>query len=299
MGKLLENRWVLLVIIALTWGSSFILIKKSLIGFSPYQIGAVRVAFSGLMLLKIGFPAIRKMNRNTIFWLSITGFFGNFIPMFLFPLAQEKVSSSMAGILDSLVPVFVLVFGYLFFTIKTKQSQIIGAIIGFAGAALLMFLSGGSSESSHLGYSFLVILATACYALAALLIKEKLSHVPAMQLSAAVFVIWIIPSLLILFFSNIFGTFQNTPLQWQATGYLAILTFMGTAAAMILYYKLIHNTSPVFASSVTYLLPLVAVTWGLLDNEPFNIWYLVGGALILLGVYLLKERKVKHKTLKF
>ncbi|WP_457268984.1 DMT family transporter [Pedobacter sp. UYEF25] len=295
MGRLLENRWILLTIIALTWGSSFILIKKSLVGFSPYQIGAIRVAFSGLILLKIGFPAIRKMDRNTIFWLSVTGFFGNFLPMFLFPLAQEKVSSSLAGILDSLVPIFVLVFGYLFFNIRTKQLQIIGAAIGFGGAALLMCLSKGDAENAHLSYAFLVVLATACYALAALLIKEKLSNVPAMQLSAAVFVIWIVPSLLILLSSNIFGTVENTPQQWQATGYLAILTFAGTAAAMILYYKLIHITSAVFASSVTYLLPVVAVTWGLLDNEPFNVWYLVGGALILLGVSLLKEqKKLKH-----
>lgn len=293
MKKLLENRWFLLTVIALTWGSSFILIKKSLLGFSPYQIGAIRVAFSGLILLKVGLPALKKMAKPTLFWLVLTGFFGNFLPMFLFPLAQEKVSSSMAGILDSLVPIFVLVFGYLFFQVKSKLIQVLGAIVGFSGAALLMFLSGGQGGESNLGYAFLVVLATACYAIAALLIKEKLSHVPSKQLSGAIFSIWIIPALLIIALSNITQTFHNTTVQWQALGYLAILTVVGTAAAMILYYKLIQITSAVFASSVTYLLPIVAVCWGLLDKEPFSIWYLLGGGLILLGVYLLKEKKIE------
>src|SRR5690606_4515363 len=120
MGKLFENRWFLLIVIALTWGSSFILIKKSLLAFTPYQIGAFRVAISGVILAFIGIPALRKMNRSTFLWVALTGFFGNFLPMFLFPLAQTKVSSSLAGILDSLVPVFVLVFGFLLFKIKTK-----------------------------------------------------------------------------------------------------------------------------------------------------------------------------------
>lgn len=291
MGRIIENKWFLLIIIAFTWGSSFILIKKSLLVFSPYQIGAFRVAISGILLAYIGLPALKKMKKKTLFWVVLTGFFGNFLPMFLFPIAQTRVSSSLAGILDSLVPVFVLILGFFLFGIKSKWLQVMGALIGFAGAGMLMYFSETTSEESKLGYALLVVLATACYAVAALIIKEKLQDVPSIQLSGAVFSVWIVPSLLILIFSGFFTNFEANPKTWEALGYLSILTVLGTAIAIILYYKLIQNTTPVFASTVTYLLPLVAVVWGLLDGEKFSLWYVLGGLLILWGIYLIREKK--------
>lgn len=291
MNKLVENRWFLLIVIALTWGSSFILIKKSLIVFSPYEVGALRVGVSGLILSFLGIPALLKMPKNILFWVAIAGFFGNFLPMFLFPIAQTQVSSSLAGILDSLVPVFVLVIGFFLFGIRSKLTQVIGAFIGFTGAATLMYFSEVNTEESQLGYALLVVLATACYALSALVIKHKLQNVPSMQLSGAIFTIWLIPSFIILIATGFFTNFQSTPETWEAAGYLGILTVVGTAIAMILYYKLIQTTTPVFASSVTYLLPLVAVIWGLIDGESFTVWYVLGGLLILLGIYLIREKK--------
>lgn len=291
MNKLVENKWFLLIIIALTWGSSFILIKKSLLVFSPYEIGAIRVGISGLILAFLGVPALRNMPKNILLWVFIAGFFGNFLPMFLFPLAQTQVSSSLAGILDSLVPVFVLVLGFLLFRIRSKKTQVAGAIVGFTGAATLMYFSEVNTEGSQLGYALLVVLATASYAASALIIKHKLQNVPSMQLSGAIFTIWMIPSFLILFSTGFFTKFQSTPETWEAAGYLGILTLVGTAIAMIFYYKLIQNTTPVFASSVTYLLPIVAVIWGLIDGEEFTIWYILGGLLILIGIYLIREKK--------
>ncbi|NKI26938.1 DMT family transporter [Arenibacter sp. 6A1] len=293
MSEIFKNRWFLLIVIALTWGSSFILIKKSLLAFSPYEIGAIRVGVSGLMMLYIGLPALRKMSKKTLFWISLAGFFGNFFPMYLFPLAQTQVSSSLAGILDSLVPIFVLVFGFLLFGIRSKKVQVAGALIGFLGAAVLMYFSEASSEESELGYALLVVLATACYAVSALIIKQKLEHIPSMELSGAVFSIWMVPSFVILIFSGFFQNFKATPETYEALGYLGILTVLGTAIAMILYYKLIKNTTPVFASTVTYLLPIVAVIWGLIDGEKFNLWYLLGGSLILIGIYLIREKKIE------
>jgi len=291
MGKIVENRWVLLIVIALTWGSSFILIKKSLLVFSPFEIGAIRVGVSGLIMAYVGIPALRKMDKKTLKWVAIAGFFGNFFPMFLFPLAQTQVSSSLAGILDSLVPVFVLVLGYVIFGKRSKWVQVLGALIGFIGAATLMYFSEASAEGSQLGYALLVVLATACYAISTLIIKEKLNHVSSMKLSGGIFTIWMIPSFLILLGSGFFTNFQSNPETWEAMGYLGVLTVVGTAIAMILYYKLIQNTSPVFASTVTYLLPVVAVIWGLLDGERFTVWYILGGLLILLGIYLIREKK--------
>lgn len=292
MAKLFNHSWFLLIIIALTWGSSFILIKKSLLAFSPYQIGAIRVGVSGLLLMFIGLPALKKLSKKSLFWVSLTGFFGNFFPMFLFPLAQTQVSSSLAGILDSLVPVFVLILGFIFFGIKSQKIQMIGAILGFLGAAALMASSGNPGESSNWAYALLVVLATASYALAALIIKEKLQHIPSLQLSGSVFTIWMIPSFIILFLSGFFSEFEASPEQMEALGYLGILTVLGTAIAIILYYRLIQNTSAVFASTVTYLLPIIAVIWGILDGEEFSLWYIIGGILILFGIYLIQEKPV-------
>ena len=289
-----NNKWVILTVLALTWGSSFILIKKSLVGFTPYEIGSIRVIVSGLLFMGIGFPAIRQMDRKTFWWMVFAGALGNFVPMFLFPMAQLHVSSSMAGILDSLVPVFVLVLGFSFFKLHSKAIQWGGAFIGFIGAGTLLYFSGSSSGGSHPGFAMLIVLATACYAGAALIINQKLTHVHSLKLSASVFTIWMFPSIVIFLFSGIFNNFQNSAVQWESTGYLSILSIVGTALAMLLYFRLIQNTSAVFASMVTYLLPVVAVFWGLLAGENFSIWYAIGGVLIIVGIYMVQEKNAPH-----
>lgn len=289
--KLFKYRWYLLSILAITWGSSFIMIKKSLLALSPYQIGSIRVAVSGLLLMFTGFPAIRKIPKKSIGWLVLAGALGNFFPLFLFPVAQTKVSSSLAGTLDSVVPVFVLIFGFLFFKINTTLKQSVGALIGFVGAAILMYFSEPHTGNAPFGYALLVILGAACYAAAAVIIKQKLQDIPSMDLSSAVFTIWMFPALAVLFLSGFFNEFKNNAATWEGLSYLAVLTIVGTTLAMILYYKLIQVTSAVFASSVSYLLPLVAIIWGLLDGEHFSIWFAVGGVLIFAGIYLIQEKK--------
>ena len=290
MMKLFKNRWFLLGILAITWGSSFIMIKKSLLVLSPYQIGSIRVAVSGLLLMFIGFPAIKRMPKKYLGWVILAGALGNFFPLYLFPFAQRKVSSSLTGTLDSIVPVFVLIFAFVFFKIRSKLIQSVGALIGFIGVAILMYFSEPSAGSSPFGYVLLVILGAACYAAAAVIIKQKLQDVPSMDLSAAVFTIWMFPALIILFFSGFFSEFENSAAMWQGLGYVAILTIVGTTLAMMLYYKLIQVTSAVFASSVSYLLPLIAIMWGLLDGEHFSIWFAIGGLLILADIYLIQEK---------
>lgn len=293
MGKAFDNKWIVLTILALTWGSVFILIKKTLIVFTPYEIGALRMVISGIVLLKFALPALRKMSKETIIWIGITGFFGNFFPTFLFPIAQTQVSSSMAGILDTLVPIFVLVLGFLFFGIKSKLIQIIGAVFGFSGAALLLYFSETNSEETQFMYALLIVLATACYGLSALIVKNRLGHVPSIQLSSAAISLWLIPSLIALTFSGFFTNFEASPQTWEAVGFMMVLGILGTAVSGVLYYKLIYDESPVFASTVTYLLPVVAVAWGLLDGEKFTVWYLLGALLILIGIYLIREPKKK------
>lgn len=291
MNQLFNNRWFLFLIISLTWGSSFILVKKSLLAFSPYEIGALRVVISGLLLSYIGLPAIFTIPRKTLFWVVVAGFFGNFLPMFLFPIAQQKVSSSLAGILDALFPMFVLAFGFVFFGIRSRGAQVLGAIIGFLGAASLIYFSEGDTDGSHFWYAMIVVLAGASYGMNAVLIKEKIPNVSSLKLTASVFTFWALPAFIILCFTDLIQHFEWSPERTESIGYLGFLSVFGTAVAMALYYKLIQNTSAVFASSVSYVLPIIAVIWGVLDGERFTYWYLLGAVLIAIGVYLIRERK--------
>jgi len=291
MDKIYNNRWFLLLFISITWGSSFILIKKSLLVFTPYEIGAIRVVGSGLILASIGIPALVRMKRSTLLWVIIAGFFGNFVPMFLFPIAQTQVSSSLTGILDSLVPIFILAFGFLFFGIKSKFSQVIGAIIGFIGAASLIIFSEGNSEESQFGYALLIILGGASYAVNSLIVKEKIPELDAIKLTAAVYSFWAIPAGIILYFTGIIQNFEMKENYIEPMFYMAFLTIFGTAIAMLLYFKLIQNTSAVFASISSYLLPIVAIIWGILDDEEFSFWYILSGILIAIGIYLIREKK--------
>lgn len=289
-----HQKWVLLGILTLTWGSSFILIKQGLVVYTPMEVGALRLCVAGLALVFFGIRSFKHIPKKLMPWVIAGGGMGNFIPMFLFPLAQERVSSSMAGILDSLVPMFILLFGYAFFGIRSRVGQVAGAVIGFVGAAMLMGGDGSGGESD-LFHSSLIVLATAFYGMNGLIINRYLSGIPSFKLSAAVFTIWFGPSLVILGLTGFFSTFSGTPAQWQGLGYVAVLGLVGTALAMILFYKLLQLTSALFASMVTYLIPIVAVMWGVLDGERLGWSHTLGGLLILLGVYLI-QRKPSRKA---
>jgi len=287
--KFLTNKWILLAILTLTWGSSFILIKQSIAVYTPMQVGSLRLVIAGLVLVFFGVQNFKHIPKKLLPWVIGGGCLGNFIPMFMFPYAQEKVSSSMAGILDSLVPMFILLFGYLFFKNKTNWKQILGTLVGFVGAIVLMNFKGEEGDSNLL-YSGIIVLATAFYGLNGLIVSNKLTSIQSFRLSSVVFTIWLFPSLIILGLSGFFQEFEGTEEQWEGLGFVSILGLIGTALAMILYYKLIQQTSAIFASVVTYLMPIVAVMWGFLDGEVFTWTHVIGGLLILLGVYLIQMK---------
>lgn len=285
-------KWVILIVLTLTWGSSFILIKQSLVSYTPYQVGALRLSVAGLILVGFGIRNFKYIPKKSLPWVIAGGAMGNFIPMFLFPMAQQYVSSSMAGILDSLVPIFIILLGFVFFGIKSRTHQVIGAIIGFIGAIILMGDDGQSGSNSLWG-SGLIIFATALYAMNGLILNRYLSDIPSFKLSSVVFSIWLGPALIILALSGFFDTFQGTPEQWEGLGYVSILGIFGTAIAMILFYKLIQLTSAIFASMTAYLMPIVAVIWGVLDGEVLTWIHAVGGVLILAGVYLIQKKNTE------
>ena len=290
-----KEKWVLLVLLSVIWGSSFILIKKSLEHFNPYEVGALRVLIAGIILLPLAILNIRKFPKKNLKWLILAALTGNFIPMFLFPIAETEVSSSIAGIINSMMPIFVIIVGALLWKFQTTKRQVIGVIISFTGACILAF-SGGEGGEFKLIPILLLLLATLFYAISTTTVKSKLSDVPAKILSAFVFsFVLILPSLSALVFAGFFNNLQVNSGLWEGLGFVSLLSIFGTGLAMMLNYKLLSVSTPLFASTVTLLMPVVAIIWGLLDGEKLTLMQGFGGVIILAGLIFLRQMPAANK----
>jgi drug/metabolite transporter (DMT)-like permease len=283
-----QLKWTLLIILSLIWGSSFILIKKGLVGLSPYQLGALRITFTALFLLIIGFKSLTEIKQHQWKYIIITALFGTFLPAFLFAIAETKVSSSVCSILNSLTPLNTLFIGIIAFGLAFKRSQFIGVLIGLVGTAILIF-NGKQESTENYSYTILVIIAAICYGLNVNLIKKYLSDVKPLSITTGNFSVMLVPALIVLFSTN-FIEMVRLPATQHSMLFIMILGVVGTGIANILFFKLIQISSPVFASSVTYLIPIVAFFWGLFDNEMLTPFQFLGAFIILIGVYLANHK---------
>lgn len=287
----MNKKWLILIVLSIIWGSSFILIKKGLIGLSPLQLGSLRIVFSALFIFIFGFYTLKTIPKDKWKWLIISGFVGTFFPAFLFAFAETEIDSSIASILNSLVPLNTILLGFAVFNIASTKRQITGVVIGFVGTALLIGSGAQLNPDQNYLYAGLVLISAVLYGINVNIIKRYLQDVKAISIAFGNFAAIIIPALIVLvctdFFSN--ETFQN-PLVITSIGYIIILSAFGTALAKVLFNKLVQMATPVFASSVTYLMPVVAVFWGFLDGEGFSVWQALATLLILIGVYLANRR---------
>ncbi|MGC4128628.1 MAG: DMT family transporter [Bergeyella sp.] len=288
-----KEKWFLLIALSVIWGSSFILIKKSIEYYNPYQVGALRCLIAGAILLPYALLNIRKFPKKRLKWLLLAAFTGNFIPMFLFPVAETEISSIIAGIINSMMPIFVIVFGALVWKFETTKRQMIGVAISFAGACILA-LGSGESGVFKLKPILLLLLATGLYAISTTTVKKKLSDIPAVVLSSFVFgAVLFFPSLIALVLSGFFKDFDFSGNKMTGLGYVSLLSVVGTGLAMMLNYKLLRISSPLFASTVTLLMPVVALAWGLLYGENLNVQQFIGGAIIIAGLLFLRAKSKK------
>jgi len=287
-----NKKWIFLFLLALIWGSSFILIKKSLIGLSPMQLGSLRIIITGFILFIAGFNSLKNLSKNTIKWIALSGFLGTFFPAFLFAYAETEIDSAIASILNSIVPINTILFGFLAFNIISTKRQIIGVLIGFAGAILLISNGAAINPNQNYWYAFLVIIATVMYAFNINIIKRHLQNIPPLTIAVGNFMVIIVPAFLVLIYS---GFFTQQVLQGPnfsiSIFYVFLLSLFGTAIAKVLFNNLVQISTPVFASSVTYIMPIVAVFWGLLDNEVFSFWQGIATLIILGGVYLANSKR--------
>ncbi|MEH6536698.1 MAG: EamA family transporter [Psychroserpens sp.] len=285
------KKWVYLLILSIIWGSSFVLIKKSLLGLTPYQLGALRTIITGIFLFAVGLKSLKAINKREWKWIVITGFLGSFIPAFLFAIAETEIDSAIASILNSLVPLNTVLFGFAIFRIASTKRQILGVIIGFIGTSILILKGADLNPNQNYLYAGYVIIATVMYALNVNIIKKHLQNVKPLGIATGNYVAIMLPALVVLLFTDFFSekTYSNSHFE-MAMVYVVILSLFGTALAKVLFNSLVQISTPVFASSVTYLMPIVALVWGLLDGETFGFMQVIAGVIILLGVYLANKR---------
>lgn len=287
-----NSKWTYLLILSVIWGTSFILIKKSLIGLTPFQLGALRTLFTGVLLLIVGFNHIKKIEKSTWKWITLSGFLGSFFPAFLFAIAETEIDSAVASILNSLVPLNTILMGFAIFKIASTKRQIAGVIIGFIGTAILILKGAELNPNQNYLFAGYVILSTLMYAANVNIIKRYLQHIKPLTIAVGNYTAIVVPALIVLLFSDFFTveTFNNPELK-MALFYVFILALFGTAMAKVLFFKLVQLSTPVFASSVTYVMPIVALSWGLLDGEGFSWSQGFGSFFILIGVYLANRKK--------
>lgn len=280
-----QLKWVLLSILSLIWGSSFILIKKGLIGLTPIQLGSLRIIFAGFFLILVGFKSLSKISFQQWKFIALTALFGTFIPAYLFAIAQTEIDSSVSSILNSLTPLNTLVIGSLAFGLQFRRNQIIGVIIGLIGSALLILNGAINHPEQNYYYALLVIIASVFYATNVNLVKKHLSGMAPLSITTGNFLVMLLPATLILYFTDFLDVVSMPQVQHSML-FIVILGVIGTGIANIIFFKLIQLSSPVFATSVTYLIPIVAFFWGLLDNEMLTPIQFFGAFIILIGVYL-------------
>lgn len=289
------RKWGTLVILSLIWGSSYILIKKGLTGLTPIQLGSLRVIVTTIIMAPIGFQKIKHIPRQNMKWVALSAFVGSFFPAYLFAFAETEISSSITAVMVSLTPLFTLLISVFVFGEELLKKQVFGVLIGFTGIIVLINNELFSSSFNIL-YIMFIVLAAFCYAVNANVLKYKLSNIPALGIVFMSFLFMFIPAFIILCFSDFpFSDFTSDPLIIESIIYIVILAVFGTAIAKVLYIKLLAISTPVFSVSTTYLMPVVAIFWGLLDGEEFKLTQFIGTAIILLGVYLVTKKKAPKK----
>ena len=287
-----NKKWIFLFLLAFIWGSSFILIKKGLIGFTPLQLGSLRIIITALLLFLVGFKSLKNLPKNTLKWIFISGFLGTFFPAFLFAYAETEIDSAIASILNSIVPINTIVFGFLAFKMHSSKRQILGVLTGFIGTFLLISNGASINPNQNYWYAFLVIIATVMYAFSINIIKRHLQNVSPIAIAVGNFAIIIIPAFIVLIFSGFFTSqVIQGPDFTMSLFYIFLLSLFGTAIAKVLFNNLVQISTPIFASSVTYMMPIIAVSWGVLDGESFGFWQGVATVIILLGVYLANSKR--------
>ncbi len=285
-----QLRWIMLLSLALVWGSSFILMELALVGLTPIQVGSLRMVISAIFLLMIGLKKIKLIQKRHWKYLLLNALFGTFFPVFLFAFAVQHIDSSIVAILNSLTPLITLILGLLFFGFLFSKKQLVGIIIGLLGTAYLILRSATLNPNDNYWYAALVVIASVGYALNVNILKKYLSDLDATAIAVGNFSLVLIPASIVLVSTGFFQQDLLASPMLSSIGYMSVLAILGTALAKIFFNRLVQLSSPIFASSVTYLIPIVAIFWGILYGEEIHFTQILAGLVIFLGVYLVNQK---------
>lgn len=294
--KALLINWFLFILLAITWGSSFILMKYGLLSFSYSQIGLLRISLAFWFMVMIGFRRFRRLQRKDILPLAAVGLFGNAIPYMLFPLAVTKLPSGLVGILNSLVPLFTLIIGLLWFKFRVGLPAVVGILLGFGGAVYLL-TPDLNMQQANMSYGIYPIIATICYGFSINVISSKLQHLDSISITLLSLLFVGLPATFVILSGNFVEIMSTDPRAWFSLGYITILGVVGTSLAVILFNQLIKRAGSLFSASVTYAIPVVALVWGLVDGEDLGSRHVIGMMAIILGVYIINVRQRLRKIL--
>lgn len=281
--------WVLFVVLSVIWGSSFILMKAGMHTLTPYHVASLRILSAGIVLLPFARKALRQVPKNKMVLVILSGLLGSFFPAYLFCVAETKIDSSLAGILNALTPFFVIIVGMLFFQLKAGLQKIIGVFIGFGGLCLLIAPSGNISFE-HFSYTLLILLATLMYGINVNMVGRHMQGVGSLNIASLAFGFLIIPTLVILYFTGYFDLPLLQKDHLLSTLASSVLGIFGTAVATILFYMLAKRAGTLFASMVTYGIPFIAVMWGVWGGEVVTLMQMGCLGIILAGVYLVNKK---------
>ncbi|WP_417659309.1 DMT family transporter [Pseudidiomarina sp.] len=288
--------WLLLLLLALIWGSSFILIKKGLIAFRPDQLAAIRIASAGFFLLPFLMQRFKTVRRHHWPKLISVGLVGSFIPAFLFAFAQTQLASGVTGVLNTFTPLATLIIGVLVFRQMVAMQQWVGVLIGLAGTFVLITASA-SGELQFNSFALLIIVATICYGMNLNLIKHHIPDLGALTITGVSLFLVAPPALIYLLVATPFTEQLATqPDVLFSLGAILVLGIVGTAMALVIFNTVVKMTDTTFTSSVTYLIPIVALILGVIDGEPFLIEHAIGMAAILVGVFIANRRARKPRV---
>ncbi len=294
MNKGLLN-WHIYIALYIIRGRSYVLLKEGLVSLSPYQVASLRIVFSGVVLLPTALKFFRHVPKDKIFIIFLSGLLGSLLPAYLFCIAEEGIDSALAGTLNSLTPIFVIITGALIFKSKTSANKVLGIIVSFTGSILLLLSKGHMQENQNLLYISYVVLATIFYGINVNMVHRYLHNIGSLQIAAVALTLNAVPALIVLAATGYFSLPLTEKGVLLSTGAAAVLGIMGTAVASIIFYMLVKRAGAVFASMVTYGIPVVAIIWGFIYKEDVGWKQVLCLALILAGVYV-ANRKAKEKN---
>ncbi|HEY4798252.1 MAG TPA: DMT family transporter [Bacteroidia bacterium] len=282
--------WTIFLILALIWGSSFILMKRGLQAFSSAQVAALRMLIAFLFLLPFSVKYVKASDKKDWFKFFGIGITGNFIPAFLFTASETGISSSLAGMLNSLTPIFTLILGVLLFRVKTTFLQVTGVLIGLIGAIGLLIPQKLSDLGTNFSFGGYVVIATLLYGFSVNLNRKYTGGYHSIATTCWSMILMGPLGAVVLLFTDLQAAYHH-PLFWSSLGFIAMLAIGGTALSLMLFNLLIKNAGALFSASSTYLIPVVAIMWGVVDGEVITMRHLLSILVILVGVYLVNKRQ--------